>query len=137
MTRAVEGARRLLYMHNAIMGDPPAPGLTVDHRDTYISLDNRRKNLRWASVAQQAWNQGRRVNNTSGFKGVSRDAHWQKWVAAICHDGADLRLGAFDTAEDAARAYDVAALRLYGDFACLNFPAGSSILAEPTGSISI
>lgn len=55
-------------------------------------------------------------------KGVSWNKRREKWQADIGMSGKRKRLGRFNTAEEAARAYDEAAKELHGEFARLNFP---------------
>lgn len=109
------------FMHRRIL--PVEAPLVVDHinRNT---LDNRRENLRPATVAQNAFNGG--TFGAVPYRGVYR--HNEKgrearpFMARI-RSGSKWRfLGRFATAEEAARAYDRAALELAGAFAALNFP---------------
>lgn len=65
-----------------------------------------------------------RASNTSSFRGITRIG--RRWCASIHAAGIAKHLGMFDTAEEAARAYDAAALEAYSDCAILNFPANPS-----------
>lgn len=59
---------------------------------------------------------------TSLYRGVYFPADKKRWVARIQVRRKSVHLGYFDTAEEAARAYDVAARQHQGDRAFLNFP---------------
>jgi len=91
-------------------------------------LDNRRQNLRPATPSQNQANrtkyQGRR-GVTSRYKGVCWHRKDKKWMARIYRDGKQIYLGGFDCEIEAAKAYDSAALEIFGEFALPNFaPAG-------------
>lgn len=89
--------------------------LQVDHKDRNI-YNNRKQNLRLATPSQQAANQKPRA----GLKGVSFEAG--KFVARIKCNGKVYYLGRFVKDVEAARAYDVKAKQIFGEFASLNFP---------------
>ena len=107
------------FMHNIILGNDRS--LQADHAN-HNGLDNRRRNLRQCTSQQNNCNRRLRVNNRSGFKGVSWVKGLQKWAARICKEGQDMWLGVFPTAEEAALVYDSAAIEFFGEFAVLNFP---------------
>lgn len=105
-----------LRMHRLLC--PCKQGYVPDHKNG-DGLDNRRQNLRPATHQQNTQNNRSRRSST-GFKGAYRDGGG-KFRAAIMHEGKLKHLGKFDTAEQAARAYDAAAKRIYGEFARTNF----------------
>lgn len=94
---------------------------TVDHRNG-CWLDNRLENLRAATRLQNNANQRKQLRNTSSkYKGVSRRKHDGKW-RAYTGSRPQRNIGLFASEVEAARAYDAAAVELYGEFACINFP---------------
>lgn len=112
-----EGMKASVTMHRwLVFGE--AKGSGVDHRDG-DKLNNRRSNLREATPSENAKNTRLARNNSSGFKGVSKTAEG-RWRARITIDRKEIRLGVFDTKEEAAAAYDWAALQLHGEFASPN-----------------
>ncbi len=92
-------------------------GLHTDHING-IRLDNRKSNLRACTPIQNSWNKSQ--PNKYGFRGIQKVN--KKWIARIRPNGIHTHIGIFDSPEEAARAYDVAAKKYYGEFAKLNFP---------------
>ncbi len=112
-----ENGNRHTRIHRVIMG--AKPDKVVDHQDGN-PLNNLRSNLRICTQWENGKNVGLRVNNTSGWKGVS----WQKnrgyWQAIIRINGKMTGVGCFENPIHAAMAYNEAALEHHGEFARLN-----------------
>lgn len=111
------GKRRIIYLHRFIMDAPE--GLTVDHINGN-GLDNRRCNLRICSQGDNVRNRRHASGGTSKYQGVCWNKARRKWQANITVDNRLCYLGLFDDEQDAARAYNAAAVEHFGEFARLN-----------------
>ena len=108
------GNRKTIYMNRFILSMDDEDKRKVDH-ENLDTLDNTDENLRIASHADNIHNSGKRRNNTSGYKGVTRNG--SGWQATIMVDQKRVSLGTRSTKEEAAELYKQAAIRLHGDFA--------------------
>lgn len=92
----------------------------VDHID-HNGLNNRRSNLRQTNGSTNAMNSQKRRGCQSRFKGVCRDRYgWRAYIGG--GNTKRTHLGCFSSEEEAALAYDRAAIERFGEFAHLNFP---------------
>jgi hypothetical protein len=108
------GKRSILKMHRLLMNFPE--NKIVDHINTN-SLDNRKENLRICTNQENQMNGTKRMNGTSKYKGVYFDKSRNKFVANIMKDGKKVFTKRFDTEDQAAIAYNIAALKYFGEFA--------------------
>jgi len=108
-----------IRMHREVAKTPK--GMECDHING-DSLDNRKANLRSATRMQNSWNRGKSLRiGHSKYKGVTFFKREQKWGAKICVDGRRISLGRFKDEIQAAKAYDKAAKKYFGEFAKPNF----------------
>lgn len=112
-----DGKCGTVLMHREIM--KARKGEEVDHIN-HDTFDNRRVNLRIVTRVQNQWNRRAQKNSKSGFRGVRCEPQTDHWVASINAGDATVRPGRFDTALEAAQAYNEAAKLLHGEFALLN-----------------
>lgn len=103
-----------LYMTGAL------PDQSIDHVDG-DRANNRWSNLRVADRHGQARNQGLRRNNKTGKKGVYVSR--ARFKVVIRAGSKPIHLGVYETADEAAHAYNKAAIKMHGKFARLN-PVG-------------
>ncbi len=102
------------YMHRIINNTPN--GLATDHINGN-KLDNRKRNLRTCTLAENSKNRKSiQKNNTSGYKGVSIKKGTKKWRAVIRNSNKYIFLGYFSSKEEAVKIYNEAALKYHGVF---------------------
>lgn len=111
------GKQRTSLMHRETL--QVSEGFQVDHING-DKLDNRKSNLRLATHQLNMFNRPACVGTSSIYKGVSWHKRKNKWMASARRDGISKFLGYFSNEEDAARAYNAAAVDLFGEYARLN-----------------
>ena len=114
------GSERTVYMHRWIMNAPK--GMVVDHIN-HNGLDNRKENLRFATNAENS-RYARKTKNKfcSDYKGIHYIKKVKRWRARITFEGKTRYVGQYRDEISAAKAYDRAAKKYFGEFAYLNFP---------------
>jgi len=112
----IKGFQKTEIMHRVIAKTPK--GMETDHING-DGLDNRKENLRVCRHSQN----GKNIINTKRRgvkpKGVFRVPDG-KFIARIRSQYRLINLGTFRTEQEASNAYDVAALKLHGEFAATN-----------------
>jgi hypothetical protein len=117
----INGRKRMVVMHRFILD--AKTGTAYDHVNRN-KLDNQRENLRPANQSQNMANSefsGRKTSRSrSRYKGVSWCKQTKRWRATMGFKGRYMHLGRFDDETEAAMAYNEAATKAFGVFACLN-----------------
>lgn len=111
----VNGKSTYFFMHRLILNPPD--GIGIDHIDRN-SLNNQKSNLRFATDSQNQANRRMQRNNKSGVRGVHK--HNNKWRARIYFRNKQICLGEYNNLNEAAKVYDEAAKRYFGEFAYSN-----------------
>lgn len=115
----IDGMRVKKYMHREVLGIGKNKVFVVDHIDGN-TLNNQKDNLRAVSHRQNLRNQQLQSNTSSKFKGVCFVKASGKWIAGIKINYRRINLGTYSSEEEAAFAYNEAAIKYHGQYARLN-----------------
>lgn len=113
-------------MHRVILGLKPGDKRQCDHIDG-DGLNNQRSNLRVCTIQQNSQSRKKQKGTTSKYKGVSFDRQHRKWQVSIRVNHKHIHLGRFRSESAAARCYNKAALKYFGEFALTNHPNDKDI----------
>jgi HNH endonuclease len=112
------GVRKTTWMHRELI--KPEIGVFVDHIDGN-KLDNRKGNLRICTPSENSRNRG-----PNKSRNLPKGAHWKPrdniFHSQIKVNYKAIHLGRFATAQEAANAYNEAAIKYHGEFARINKP---------------
>lgn len=114
----IDGKYKTIRMHRFIMGVHNSDKPHIDHKN-HNTLDNRRDNLRRASMSENVRNRKINSTNKTGYKGVNR-TKTGRWVASIKAGGRHFGGKYFDSPKEAAQEYNKLAVKHHGEFAYLN-----------------
>ncbi|MOA30460.1 AP2 domain protein [compost metagenome] len=94
------------------MEDGYSSDLELDRVD--VNGNYCKENCRWTTGGEQAYNQRRSSKNSSGRTGVSFYTSRCQWEAYISFNNEFIKLGYFNSFEDACKAREEAELKYYG-----------------------
>lgn len=107
-----------ILLHRQILGLLFNKKRVTDHINPARWFDNRRINLRICTHLEN--NQNSRRIGKNGYKGIYKTK--SGYYAKIINKGKDIYIGHYKNKKEAAKAYDEAARKYFGNFARLNFP---------------
>ncbi len=114
------GRIQTYYMHKILAGQFVEKPKLSDNKKLFVRMVNADKldckldNLEWATMSELR----RQQKSSASYRGVSKDG--KKYRAVLYDKGARVYLGIFETAEDAARAYNDESIRRFGFTNSLN-----------------
>ena len=112
------GKHQNILMHRFILGDSTHE---IDHKNN-DGLDNRKCNIRYCTRTENLRNRLPFRGGSSAYKGVRKPVNYNKYIASIRVCKKPIHIGVFINEIDAAKAYDNAVKKYFGDFGYLNFP---------------
>jgi len=124
---------RGVRLHRLIMGCKNNDGKLIDHKDR-DGLNCQRDNLRFCTHRQNQRNQSPRKGSSSKYLGVHWGKQSKRWISTINISGKMMNLGSFKIEEDAAIAYDKAAIKRDKNFVNLNFTSNFELYLNPPAS---
>ena len=111
VSASINGKR--VKLHRLIMNCPDDK--LIDHIN-HNTLDNRKINLRICTSSQNQMNTNKRIDNSSGVKGVNWNKSKERWQAYITIDKKYIYLGTFKNKDDAIKARNEAEEKYQKDF---------------------
>ena len=116
--KKIDGRYRMIYLHRFLLKLTDKK-IFVDHVNM-DTLDNRKENLRICTHSQNQMNTNKNSRNSLGYKGITYDKRVNRYYASITLDKKTFYLGGYIDPIDAAKAYNKAAIKFFGEFAKFN-----------------
>lgn len=113
-----------IFLHVLVMGGYDENinplHLKVDHKNhppkPKHKVDNRKCNLRFATISENSQNQSLRSDNHSGVTGISYNTNRNKWLVRITVNKKTIFLGEFENFNDAIKARKEAEIKYFGEY---------------------